>query len=313
MSTKIYNGYIINKKMNLSDLFEFQDRVRKQIQEKFIEIYLKAFTKELVTLIDNICMAENVDEFIEKHKDICKSIGFSAFSCTFNHIYDEYKKSKKTNLRTFFYDFDFSVTFHYTSTKKFLCLLFTEDREFKKIWDSQPEVQEYHYQDQTDKPDDIPQRMWTQRRNDWDRALGSDVPSMRGLILEAIDFDRTMPIEHVKTVMGLIKPKEERLYKIAQDKVINNLYMEKRKTIDENDSFMFSVYSEVNNEVKNTLKTYETIAQEELKKYKTNLKSYETMIQEEMKKYKLIDITEDNITMSFKDIINVRDGIEPEE
>ncbi|MEE3344693.1 MAG: hypothetical protein VZS44_11405, partial [Bacilli bacterium] len=50
--------------------------------------------------------------------------------------------------------------------------------------------EDYHYQNQTDKPDYITDEEWEKRKEDWDKAIGSDyIPIRHGLTINLFDIE----------------------------------------------------------------------------------------------------------------------------
>lgn len=53
MSTKIYNGFIINKEVSIYKLNEMMNIIRKEINKTYEEIALKDFVKLASSILDN--------------------------------------------------------------------------------------------------------------------------------------------------------------------------------------------------------------------------------------------------------------------
>lgn len=49
------------------------------------------------------------------------------------------------------------------------------------------QLEDYHYQNQTDKPDDISESDWDKREADWKEAMPTGIPSADGICVEIID------------------------------------------------------------------------------------------------------------------------------
>lgn len=67
-------------------------------------------------------------------------------------------------------------------------MYFCDQRGWGEAWLSQPGVEEYHYQNQTDQPEELTNRQWNARRDAWDKALGDRaVPAMAGFTINVSD------------------------------------------------------------------------------------------------------------------------------
>lgn len=54
---------------------------------------------------------------------------------------------------------------------------------------------DYHYQNQTDRPENISEEEWNLREKDWDKAIGPDyIPSQHGFAVDLFNTDNIMPI-----------------------------------------------------------------------------------------------------------------------
>lgn len=100
-------------------------------------------------------------------------------------IQDRVREIKKTRRRDPLYDFNFEVTVFPLTTKKALGMYFCDRREFTALIKSQPWFIDYHYQNSTDRPDEISAKEWRKRSADWDRTLGSmGIPAQCGFTLD---------------------------------------------------------------------------------------------------------------------------------
>ena len=61
--------------------------------------------------------------------------------------------------------------------------------EYLQAFESLTEVEDYHYQNSTDKPDDVSQKAWNKRKFDWDLALGNSSGTRSGLTYELMNYD----------------------------------------------------------------------------------------------------------------------------
>lgn len=73
---------------------------------------------------------------------------------------------------------------------------------------------DWHYQDQTDYPEEIPSKEWEERGRSWDRALGHDTPVERGLTITV-----EPPFSHSTspTVLGITEQEKEAIASCIPD------------------------------------------------------------------------------------------------
>ena len=125
---------------------------------------------------------------------------------------------------------------------------------YKILFEDTENIADYHYQNQTDEPDNISDAEWKRRAKDWDKAIGPDyIPLNHGMEFTLLDYD------NVEEDMLMIKSGkyiyDKYLNEIANKRIANVL-----ATVD-SDKGMFpemsdnmSVSEQINiiNQVKNT-------------------------------------------------------------
>jgi hypothetical protein len=80
---------------------------------------------------------------------------------------------------------------------------------------SQSYVEDYHYQNQADKPDDVSDREWNKRRRDWDLTLpGAGIPANNGFTADLTDS--LYPLADVEDIISSIPDIQQRSESIAQ-------------------------------------------------------------------------------------------------
>ena len=165
MSTKIYHGYI--SKLNIENLLkQFVSHVQNFEALKH-DLYYKSLAQEATFEIDK---NKNCDQYriIRKVHD--------------NNI-EKVKKAISMGTRE---DNDLSCrcSVFPMGKNKTLILFYCEEKGMTDFWESLQFISEYHYQNSTDKPDYISTKDWNQRRRDWDKAIGNDLPSRRAYSFE---------------------------------------------------------------------------------------------------------------------------------
>lgn len=169
MSTKIYNGYALPL-MSLEELTtkcsEFRDLITNPIKQIYKELYVKL----LVSALDHHCAG------LEKIKTDTIFITVSDF------LFKEFKKSDE-GYRSYV-DASFSFTL-FPMKDKILAMVFSEQDTLTKIFIDYFNAQSYCYYNNTDKPEEVSDLEWEQRKDDWDSVLKNYyIPALNGFHVE---------------------------------------------------------------------------------------------------------------------------------
>lgn len=102
-----------------------------------------------------------------------------------------YEKAHRSGYLTSQWDMDFSLTvFPYNGN--FYGIYFTQSTELANFFKGREWVKDFHYQNQTDQPEDVSDQEWAVRSHVWDTVLGvTSVPSQEGY---SIDLVKTIPL-----------------------------------------------------------------------------------------------------------------------
>ncbi len=188
MSTKIYNGYKFDKDYSLRELDNLLTGVRKPIRVQVLKDFFGQILREFVFVYDCYCtfgedaVVKRMKNFenVEVKTPIKWSVIFFEIANFFEHKKNEAEKSSYRNPF-----FDFTCEVHILPIKdKILFLYYGEKRELQEILESFPFVQEYIFQNQTDKPDEISDEEWEQREKDWEDAIIDYVPANHGFTVK---------------------------------------------------------------------------------------------------------------------------------
>lgn len=204
MSTKIFNGYYIDL-CTLQELQDFSMLLREKIIGKIERLYAKKLL-ELSTY--------NHDE-----KYVCKPYipqkYYPLMSAEWK-IDERFYNIEKTNRRDPEYDFGFDVTFVPTETK-ILTLIYTEQAECIKLFESFPNVHPYPYYNNTDKPNTISDEDWDARGHEWDKALEPyDVPALQGFSIKCLIYLPLFNKEELAAYLDLIPSFQQRVNHFAK-------------------------------------------------------------------------------------------------
>jgi hypothetical protein len=159
VSTKIYNGYRLSCAV---DLFEFADRLRAAMNPVRMRLDARILMDRAVTAVDT---ADARGEARPQGALLAALTGFG----------DE---QRSMDPRSRGHDPNrFEVSFGYDrQTGRVLCLLYADQPEFTRAWESLPEVGAYGYWDNADRPGGVSDAEWQERRAAWERVLPGRTP-----------------------------------------------------------------------------------------------------------------------------------------
>ena len=201
MSTKIYNGCLLklDKQDSIQDLFCKMMDCRDKLMDIFNKEFLKKCIQMSVDFYDNLSLHNydflnnDIFEFKNYKLSLKQKEKKSCFQLAYMTISSRYAQIKERGERDPFVDFDFAVAV-YPIKNKILARYFTEQRVFEDLWFSQKFVKDYHYQNQTDRPENISEKKWDQREKDWDIALEEqcykNIPSTGSFLFDFITANR---------------------------------------------------------------------------------------------------------------------------
>jgi len=157
MSTKIYNGYLIDANPSTFQLKEMVHQFRKVLRETRNGIIKELYTK---------------DSYKKVHSELWKRA----------------LEIKRSNLSDPVVDFSAEICF-IPIENKMLAITYWEHREYTKAWQSLTNVKYYGYWNNTDQDEDCSDEEWKQREEDWGKALpGIGVPALVGFNIVVLDY-----------------------------------------------------------------------------------------------------------------------------
>lgn len=240
MSTKIYGGRIAPK-LGIQDLLEqfirckhlFVGKARKLFYTKMYEQVLadyyflsKGNVNHLNTFYhlpesEGISMADFWRQHIKKSNNKT-SEKFLWFFRAYQEKVNKCLKYCLDNHKKYEYDFTFNLcVYPYAKTikNKSLMVIFTESDELEKYFDDLPFVQDYHYQNSTDKPDDVSSADWKKRIRDWDRVIGNKNYSHNAYQFELVSLSDLSDFYFNTTTLSALN------VKIDRKRVAKNIFL----------------------------------------------------------------------------------------
>lgn len=222
MSTKIYDAYKV-KINSIAELREF----RKDLTKTYWHYCYKELFQHIVfgVLIDltesmphkanhYLCEADKIIKniaskttFEDAAKELSSKNVISAAVDYANDIFERQEKNRiprgiKGIIAAYEHaeqkDHMIFMGFGLYFTKFLSEVCFKEDSEykdFKEKWD----LSDYHYQNQTDQPDDISDEEWLERERVWDKVMDTSVPNEDSIIIQILNADQfqTMLQEYI--------------------------------------------------------------------------------------------------------------------
>lgn len=191
MSIKIYNGYRLpghNLEQALGVVRAFQAKLLPQVEERRLRLSANFLTRELdARRLDRpsplgVKEGESLSWVVAdlfREEDVRRR----------KHSDDEDSVSRKWAAEECV---DPCAVMLYPGKKGTLAQIFTPVREFEQLWAAMAEVEDYHYQNQTDQPSNVSARAWKQRGLDWEAAfqVGDRTwvpPKYSGLTCETVE------------------------------------------------------------------------------------------------------------------------------
>ena len=210
MSTKIYDAFIIKAKnptsfpilMNIAQsarcrvLDAFRDNFGKTVLIRLFKIVdLVEFYGDNILRMDKFKqLDDNNKEFIQRwikikntHPDSSDAkrhlmLWFAAIDSmtdSLKKLENEYHQSKHKAKIIFI-----------PCGRKTLGMFFGDYSYYKILFEDTENIADYHYQNQTDKPDDVSDAEWRRRTKDWDKAIGPDyIPLNHGMEFTLLDYN----------------------------------------------------------------------------------------------------------------------------
>lgn len=207
MSVKIYSGFKFSSG-SLQDLQSFLTRWRE---------VLKPLHRAELAAVHARIATETFDHSLVSPKS---KAGKTPLLEAFNSVMDRQREIKKTGYRDCEVDFDFEVSIM-PHGRKVYGIIYTERGKWRDLFMDQPEISDFSYWDNSDRPDSITQREWNHRYKVWDQILlsGPDaVPAMRGLSAQCTTQSLYVGVDDI---VAAIAPHDVRVGNMAKTAVMD--------------------------------------------------------------------------------------------
>lgn len=224
MSMKVYNAYRLPEG---TDTFEFIDRIRPVLNAEVDRLDAKQMVRDAIILFDKRL---NGDTFT----------GTPLSRAAFDMLEENTKKHKKPG-----YCGAFSAEFAQYEGRLYVKVL-TDRNDLIETFEQIDGVEDFHYQNSTDKPAEIPDDEWEYRREVWDKIVGWSSVEERMLMFtlhhrpisllhdhDGSLFDEAMPEPvgaEVRSIPWVINRATSHLLAGVDPSDIMHSYMEARRT-----------------------------------------------------------------------------------
>lgn len=206
MSIKLYSAY----RIKLAGFDKFLNTLRSTLEIKLEEKLLELLAERSIHFFDAHMANIQISDKEEKYK-------YSSISRASGEIHDSHHQVKKTGRRDPGFDLECDISFIFNGNFVYF-IVFTEVNDYKDIIENLKNVEDYSYWNNTDRPENIPSKVWSARRRKWDQLLKkAGIPALAGLNFELIGRDLIKLIVMNKDgIMNYIPSFEHRCMNMAR-------------------------------------------------------------------------------------------------
>ena len=220
MSLKIVNGYAFKRNMTL---LELNDRMI-QMRCVFKDVMQEHYRRQLVNMIylyedmyqiDKTFALEMLKNLgpMDKIWDEKNTVLDIATNVNFN-LRDRVEQSMYSSRQSPGFDYSAEIQL-YPLPNKILFQFFGENW-IEDILQKQEDIMDYHYQNQTDRPDDLSEEEWEQRYADWKEAMPTWIPAKSGFGINLF-LANDIPI----MMEDIFKKNDFQMYRKSMEKRLN--------------------------------------------------------------------------------------------
>lgn len=185
MSTKIYTGFRI-RNTNLLDMQQRIELFRLHANAVAADDQVRLIARMLAEKTDDLALKGELSNLsVDERKQKIKELMWKVHS----DILDRQHRVAQTMHRDVEIDFSFEICFVPIDPSKVIGMYFTEQPKLGKLWMSMPGVEDYHYQNQVDRPEDIPEAEWDKRGEVWHQVLGHHAPADRMFTARIVEIE----------------------------------------------------------------------------------------------------------------------------
>lgn len=181
MSTKIYNGFLIETN-DFNQLFAIIDEMKQACNKT---LYQKYFQRYIALKIEESDTRYLQEKQPEQYTQLTNVLFSNHHRPTLIEKMQQYELPILDNYETCDNEIILFKALAITHETVIPVMVFgTEAMHY-----ATEHFREYHYQDQTDQPEDISETQWQKRKHVWRQCLPSGIPSDDGLVVRITDAD----------------------------------------------------------------------------------------------------------------------------
>lgn len=182
MSTSIHNGYNFGKQ----DVFALRSTISELFRPVLLEAIHSRPVANAVEMYDKL-QSKN-EKLIQEVYRAATSLGIDSEPLTW---FDLYRVAVDKDRQDDFWDpqheHNLEVAFLQDEKTKNIFAMVYGSRESREHFDSVYSEFEYSYWNNTDRPDDLSEAEWKERKVTWDRLLGHNSPKVSGLLMTVME------------------------------------------------------------------------------------------------------------------------------
>jgi len=219
MSTVIDDVYKCPKFKDVAALNNFFSKIGEVITKDLILKAEKRVISDYVYYLDDCAVYKKK---AKKNKwDFQGEMNKKFDLCKVNRFRDE----------NFEYDFHYKVIVMPYKKDVFIKLI-TKGHDYSDLFEKAG-CEDYHYQNQTDRPEDVPSKDWNKRKKLWDNLITRGTYSKHGFTYDFSPMTYEFPILDMKS--GFFPSLEKRSKRMAKQKILEKISNMIRKTYDKKD------------------------------------------------------------------------------
>lgn len=216
MSTKIHNGYRLAAGTSMFGLLR---QIQAGVFPVYERLYSAAVTRQATFDAD--------DNLLGRTSEAGTVKAVSPLSAAIFAMDRAHAQIAKTGHRNPRLDFNFQVTVmpDPQSIYEMYAVIFTEQAEYRKVWEDLFCVEPFGYWNNTDRPADVTEDAWAERQQIWDRVIPSfAAPSTLGWTWSLIGEMHSVPKERLlELAHELIPSKTDRAYRITRGELLDEM------------------------------------------------------------------------------------------
>lgn len=214
MSTKIWNGWLFTgRDRSLANVSRLMAELRKRVEEAAKELAAAVMASRAAFIVDYRAIGK--EPCVYPDNKPVKSWE-RPLSAAHMELIESYSKRHRDDHNPMLgkFDLDFKIVF-VPAGNRLLMLTYPGYDVYLLLFKEVFPVREYHYQNQTDRPEEISAREWRRRRIAWDEAFAHEsVPSVAGFTAECLGL-YGVPAPDKATIRKHLPTYRERVKKFA--------------------------------------------------------------------------------------------------